>query len=48
MKRTTEEKLNAVLNKYGYTVIEIEYLEELKNKIASLNDFINLMEGEKR
>ena len=48
MKKATEEKLNEVLNKYGYTVVEIAYLEELKNKIASLNDFINLMEVEEK
>ena len=48
MRKTTEEKLNEVLNKYGYTVISIEDLETLKNKIESLMDCIKVMEGERK
>lgn len=46
MKRTTEEKLNNVLNKYGYTVIRTEDLEDLKNKLESMVDCIKVMEGD--
>ena len=46
MKKANVEKLNKILNEYGLTVVYTEDLEELKNMVQSLTDYINIKEGD--
>ena len=48
MRKETIEKLNKALNEYGLTVVYTEDLEELKNMVQSLTDYINVKEGEEK
>ena len=42
------DRLNEVLNSYGYVVLKMEDLDELKNMVQSLTDYINVKEGEEK
>lgn len=46
MRKNLCDRLNTILSKYGYTVIPTEDLEELKNSVESLMDYIKINEKE--
>lgn len=46
MRTETIEKINKELNKYGYMIVSIDEIEELKNLAQSLLDAIKVMEKE--
>ena len=46
MRRNLCDRLNDIINKYGYTVVPTEDLEELRNSVESLMDYINITEKE--
>jgi hypothetical protein len=45
MRTETIEKINKELNKYGYMIVTIDEIEELKNMAQSLLDAIKVMEN---